>query len=70
MPRILNGRRSVPNAREVLCVTGLSDRIVSIVKDVPVLDGIRCIGEVTDLHRNSTALYFALTDGNASRRSV
>jgi hypothetical protein len=54
-----------PNAREVLSVSQLNDRIASIVQDMPALNGVRCIGEVTDLHKNSTALYFALTDGDA-----
>jgi len=54
-----------PDAREVLSVSQLNDRIASIVQDTPALNGVRCIGEVTDLHKNSTALYFTLTDGNA-----
>ena len=49
----------------VLSVTELNDRIDSVVEDAPALDGVRCIGEVTDLHQNSTALYFTLTDGDA-----
>lgn len=51
--------------REVLSVTELNDRIASIVEETPALHGVRCIGEVTDLHQNSTALYFTLTDGDA-----
>ena len=43
----------------------LNDRIASLVQDTPALSGVRCIGEVTDLHQNSTALYFTLTDGEA-----
>ncbi|SFC67962.1 exodeoxyribonuclease VII large subunit [Halobiforma haloterrestris] len=52
-----------PDAREVLSVSQLNDRIASVVQDTPALNGVRCIGEVTDLHKNSTALYFTLTDG-------
>ncbi|WP_225935433.1 exodeoxyribonuclease VII large subunit [Halobaculum magnesiiphilum] len=54
-----------PDAREVLSVSQLKDRIASVVQDTPALNGVRCIGEVTDLHKNSTALYFTLTDGEA-----
>ncbi|MFK8215524.1 exodeoxyribonuclease VII large subunit [Haloferax volcanii] len=54
-----------PDAREVLSVSQLNDRIASVVQDTPALNGVRCIGEVTDLHKNSTALYFTLTDGEA-----
>jgi exodeoxyribonuclease VII large subunit len=50
---------------EVLSVSQLNDRIASVVEETPALHGVRCIGEVTDLHQNSTALYFTLTDGNA-----
>jgi len=53
------------DAREVLSVSQLNDRIASVVQDTPALNGVRCIGEVTDLHKNSTALYFTLTDGDA-----
>lgn len=53
------------DAREVLSVSQLNDRIASVVEATPTLHGVRCIGEVTDLHQNSTALYFTLTDGNA-----
>ncbi|MFC7325883.1 exodeoxyribonuclease VII large subunit [Halorubrum rutilum] len=53
------------DANEVLSVSQLNDRIASVVEDAPALDGVRCIGEVTDLHQNSTALYFTLTDGDA-----
>ena len=53
------------NGREVLNVTELNDRIASVVEDTPALHSVRCIGEVTDLHQNSTALYFTLTDGDA-----
>jgi len=55
----------VPDAGGVLCVSQLNDRIASVVEETPALHGVRCIGEVTDLHQNSTALYFTLTDGNA-----
>jgi len=51
--------------REVLSVSQLNDRIASVVQDTPALNGVRCIGEVTDLHKNSTALYFTFTDGEA-----
>jgi exodeoxyribonuclease VII large subunit len=54
-----------PESGEVLSVSQLNDRIASVVEDAPALDGVRCIGEVTDLHQNSTALYFTLTDGDA-----
>ncbi|MFC6838275.1 exodeoxyribonuclease VII large subunit [Halomarina ordinaria] len=54
-----------PDAREVLSVSQLNGRIASVVQDTPALNGVRCIGEVTDLHKNSTALYFTLTDGDA-----
>ena len=54
-----------PDAREVLSVSQLNDRIASVVQDTRALNGVRCIGEVTDLHQNSTALYFTLTDGQA-----
>lgn len=54
-----------PDAREVLSVSQLNDRIASVVQDTPALNGVRCIGEVTDLHKNSTALYFTFTDGEA-----
>ncbi|WP_323677289.1 exodeoxyribonuclease VII large subunit [Halorubellus sp. PRR65] len=60
------GRQAVePDAREVLSVSQLNDRIASVVQDTPALNGVRCIGEVTDRHKNSTALYFTLTDGEA-----
>ncbi|MFD1600588.1 exodeoxyribonuclease VII large subunit [Halobellus rarus] len=49
----------------VLTVTALNDRIASVVEETPALHGVRCTGEVTDLHQNSTALYFTLTDGDA-----
>ena len=52
-------------AGNVLSVQELNDRIASVVQDTPALNGVRCIGEVTDLHQNSTALYFTLTDGDA-----
>ena len=53
------------DAREILSVSQLNDRIASAVEEIPALHGVRCIGEVTDLHQNSTALCFTLTDGNA-----
>jgi len=58
-------RAAEPDAGEVLSVSQLNDRIASVVQDTPALNGVRCIGEVTDLHQNSTALYFTLTDGDA-----
>jgi len=54
-----------PDTGEVPSVTELNDRIAAVVEEAPALDGVRCIGEVTDLHQNSTALYFTLTDGDA-----
>ncbi|MFY4816300.1 exodeoxyribonuclease VII large subunit, partial [Haloarcula sp. AONF1] len=54
-----------PDVGEVLSVSQLNDRIASVVQNTPALNGVRCIGEVTDLHQNSTALYFTLTDGDA-----
>jgi len=50
---------------EVLSVTELNEQIAAFVEETPALQGVRCIGEVTDLHQNSTALYFTLTDGDA-----
>jgi exodeoxyribonuclease VII large subunit len=58
-------RAADADAREVLSVSQLNDRIASVVQDTPALDGVRCIGEVTDLHQTSTALYFTLTNGVA-----
>jgi len=55
-------RNSTP---EVLSVSNLNDRIASVIEDVPALNDVRCIGEVTDLHQNNTALYFTLTDDDA-----
>jgi exonuclease VII large subunit len=49
----------------MLSVSQLNDRIASVVRDMPALNGVRCIGEVTDPHQNSTALYLTLTDGDA-----
>jgi exodeoxyribonuclease VII large subunit len=50
---------------EVLSVSQLNNRIASIVENSPALGSVRCAGEVTDLHQNSTALYFTLTDSDA-----
>ena len=61
---MLNGRQPTPIRERSSSVSQLNDRIASIVQGTPALNGIRCIGEVTDLHQNSTALYFTLTDGN------
>ncbi len=58
-------QKAEPDTRGVLSVSQLNDRIASVVEETPALHGVRCIGEVTDLHQNSTALYFTLTDGNA-----
>jgi len=38
---------------------------MSVVEATSALHDVRCIGDVIDLHQNSTALYFTLTDGNA-----
>jgi len=48
-----------------LSVSQLNDQIASRIDDAAALRGVRCTGEVTDLHQNSTALYFTLTDGTA-----
>ena len=58
-----------PDSREVLSVSQLNDRIASVVEEMPALHGVRCIGEVTDRHQNSTALYFTLTDGDTERET-
>jgi hypothetical protein len=55
----------VSDSKEVLSVSQLNNRIASVVQDTPVLNGVCCIGEVTDLHQNSTVLYFTLTDDDA-----
>jgi exodeoxyribonuclease VII large subunit len=39
-----------PDAREVLSVSQLNDRIASVVQDTPALNGVRWIGEITGLH--------------------
>jgi exodeoxyribonuclease VII large subunit len=54
-----------PSTTGVLTVTEVNDRIESIVEEAPTLHGVRCNGEITDLHQNNTALYFTLTDGDA-----
>jgi len=41
-----------PDTKEVLSVSQLNDWIASVVQDTPALNGVRCIGEVTDLHQN------------------
>jgi exodeoxyribonuclease VII large subunit len=46
-------------------VSQLNDRVASVVDDAPTLHSVRCCDEITDLHQNSTALYFTLTDGDA-----
>ena len=53
------------SSAEVFTVTELNEEIAAFIEETPALHGVRCIGEVTDLHQNSTALYFTLTDGNA-----
>lgn len=58
-------RTDDPPAANALSVTELNERIASVVEETSALHGVRCIGEVTDLHQNSTALYFTLTDGDA-----
>jgi exodeoxyribonuclease VII large subunit len=50
---------------DVLSVSDLNERISSFIEQSSELHNVHCIGEVTDLHQNSTALYFTLTDGNA-----
>ncbi|WP_435065729.1 exodeoxyribonuclease VII large subunit [Halobaculum sp. EA56] len=62
-----DAEREVDDVRsgDVLSVQELNERIASAIENTPALDGVRCIGEVTDLHQNSTALYFTLTDGDA-----
>jgi exodeoxyribonuclease VII large subunit len=50
---------------DVLSVQELNERIASAIEETSALHSVRCIGEVTDLHQNSTALYFTLTDGEA-----
>jgi exodeoxyribonuclease VII large subunit len=50
---------------DVLSVSDLNERIASVIEQSSQLHDIRCIGEVTDFHQNSTALYFTLTDGDA-----
>lgn len=52
-------------AGEVSGVSQLTDRSVYVVEDTPALNGVRCVGEGTDLHQNSTALYFTVTDVDA-----
>lgn len=59
-----------PDAGEVPSVTELNDRIASVVEDAPAPNDVRCIGEATDLHQNSTALYFTLTDSDAEIPSM
>jgi len=50
---------------DVLSVQELNERIASAIEETSALHSVRCIGEVTDIHKNSTALYFTLTDGDA-----
>ena len=50
---------------DVLSVQELNERIASAIEETSALHSVRCIGEVNDLHQNSTALYFTLTDGEA-----
>ncbi len=58
-------RVEAPDTAEALSVSQLNTRIASVIDDTPTLQSVRCTGEVTDLHQNSTALYFTLTDGDA-----
>ena len=39
-----------PDAREVLSVSQLDDRIASVVQDTPALNGVRWIGKITEPH--------------------
>ncbi|WP_248898352.1 hypothetical protein [Haloplanus halobius] len=48
-----------PDAKGVLSVSQLNDRIASVVQDTPTLNGVRCIGEVTDHHQQYAALFHA-----------
>ncbi len=50
---------------EALSVTELNNKIASVVDESPSIQNVRCIGEVTDCHQNSTALYFTLSDGES-----
>ncbi|WP_135665829.1 exodeoxyribonuclease VII large subunit [Halorhabdus rudnickae] len=58
-------REKQPATTEVLSVSDLNERIASFIEQSSELQAVRCIGEVTDFHQNSTALYFTLTDGDA-----
>ncbi|WP_423998338.1 exodeoxyribonuclease VII large subunit [Halorubrum trapanicum] len=58
-------RDTQPTSPEVLSVSDLNEQIASFIEQSSELQGVRCIGEVTDLHQNGTALYFTLTDGDA-----
>jgi len=40
----------------------LNERIASLIERSSEPDEVRCIGEVTDRHQNSTTGYFVLTD--------
>jgi len=59
-----DGERQPPesDSERIISVSQLNSQIASIVENPPALDGVRCIGEVTHLYQNSTALYFTLTD--------
>jgi len=53
------------DGNEALSVTELNNRIAAVVEESSSIQGVRCIGEVTDCHENNTALYFTLTDGES-----
>jgi exodeoxyribonuclease VII large subunit len=58
------------DVREVLSVSQLNDRIASVIEETPALHGFRYIGEVSDLHRNRTALYFTRWEDLSVSRQV
>ena len=57
-------RETESTSAEVLNVTELNGRIASLLEERSSLNSVRCIGEVTDLHQNNTALYCTLIDGD------
>jgi exodeoxyribonuclease VII large subunit len=58
----LDSRSPTP---DVLSVSDLNEQIASFIGQSSELHDVRCIGEVTNLYQNSTALYFTLTDNDA-----
>ncbi|WP_185977404.1 exodeoxyribonuclease VII large subunit [Haloglomus irregulare] len=58
-------RDTQPTSPEVLSVSDLNEQIASFIEQSSELQGVRCIGEITDLHQNSTVLYLTLTDSDA-----